>query len=83
MPHVFNYLVKITPENALGQYTIATKMMRFLKLAIVLIFGFITLEIIQSSTGDSSGRSGWFLPLTLGMILIPIVFFALKSLKLK
>lgn len=83
MPHVFNYLVEITPENALGQYTTATKMIRFLKVAIVLIFGFITLETIQSSTGDSPGLSAWFLPLTLGMIFIPIVFFIVKSLRTK
>ena len=36
-PHVFNYQSEITDENALHQYTNATRMMRVLKLVIVLI----------------------------------------------
>ncbi|MEJ7692363.1 DUF1648 domain-containing protein [Daejeonella sp.] len=83
MPHVFNYLVEITTENALRQYTNATKMMRFLKVTIVLIFGLISFETIQSSMGESEELTFWFLPLTLGMIFIPIAFFIIKSIKIK
>jgi uncharacterized membrane protein len=35
-PHVFNYPGQITKENAVHQYTYATRMMRVLKLVIVL-----------------------------------------------
>ena len=37
-PQYFNYLKTITPENAKRQYTIATRILRYLKVLIVLIF---------------------------------------------
>src|SRR5436305_5161277 len=40
-PRGFSYLIKITEDNAEKQYAIATKMYRFLKLAILLIFSLI------------------------------------------
>lgn len=41
-PHIFNYPTAITTENALAQYTNATRMFRILKLAVVFIFTIIT-----------------------------------------
>ncbi len=76
-PHIFNYPTNITTENALGQYTNATKMIRAIKFAIVFIFALITLKTMQSST-----LGIWFLPLVLMLIFIPI-FFQVKSSKLK
>lgn len=83
MPHIFNYLVEITEENALSQYTNATKMMRYLKLIIVVIFGLISIGTIQSSTRQSDGLGVWFLPFTLGIIFIPMAYFIIKSLRTK
>ena len=37
-PQYFNYLKTITAENAKRQYTIATRILRYLKVLIVLIF---------------------------------------------
>ena len=37
-PQYFNYLTTITPDNAKRQYTIATRILRYLKVLIVLIF---------------------------------------------
>jgi len=37
-PHVFNYPTSITTENALRQYSNATRMIRYLKFIIVFIF---------------------------------------------
>lgn len=37
-PEVFNYAVKITKENTEKQYANATKMIRYLKLMIILLF---------------------------------------------
>ena len=36
-PHVFNYPSEITKENALFQYTNATRMIRFLKIIVMII----------------------------------------------
>jgi len=80
-PHVFNYPTNITVDNALRHYTNATRMIRFLKFIIVVIFGLISLQTIRNANGQSSGLGVWFLPLTLGLIFIPMTYFIVKSFK--
>lgn len=78
-PHDFNYAKNITEENAFQQYTQATRLIRFLKLSIVLLFGIIVFETIQSAPGDSYGFGMWFLPLTLVIIFTPIIVYLIRS----
>ena len=80
-PHSFNYPTTITQDNALRLYTLATRMLRYLKLVLVMVFGGITFRTIQTATGESSGLGGWFLPLTAGLIFIPLIYFVIKSLQ--
>lgn len=82
-PHVFNYPTKITEENAFRQYTNATRMMRYLKLILVALFGLIAFKTIQSTSGNSSGLGIWFLPLTMGLVFIPLTYFIIKSFRAK
>jgi uncharacterized membrane protein len=82
-PHVFNYPTKITQGNAFRQYTNATRLMRYLKLIVVFIFGIIAFKTIQNANGEADGLGVWFLPLTLGLIFIPLIYFIVKSLKTK
>jgi uncharacterized membrane protein len=78
-PHVFNYPSEITTENALHQYTNATRMMRVLKLVVVLIFGLIVFRTIQNVNGNADGLGIWFLPLIMAMILIPMICFLINA----
>ena len=80
-PHIFNYPANITQDNALRQYTNATRLIRYLKLIIVFIFGLIAFKTIQNANGNADGLGVWFLPLTLGLIFIPLIYFVLKSFK--
>ena len=48
-PHIFNYPVNITTDNALRQYTHATRLIRYLKLIIVVIFGIILARAIRTA----------------------------------
>ena len=82
-PFVFNYPTIITEENAFRQYTNATRLVRYLKLIVVVIFGLIVYKTIQSTQGQSDGLGVWFLPLTLGAVFIPLAYFAIKSFKIK
>lgn len=82
-PHVFNYPTNITTDNALRQYTNATKMIRILKLVFVVVFGLIVLQTIRNVKGETNGLGAWFLPLTLGLIFIPIIYFTIRSFKAK
>jgi uncharacterized membrane protein len=82
-PQIFNYPTNITAENALEQYTNATKLIRYLKLILVIIFSIITYMIIQTTNGLSDGLGIWFLPLTLGLIFIPVIYYTIKAVKMK
>ena len=82
-PNIFNYPTAITQDNALRLYTLATRILRYLKLVLVVIFGGITFKTIQTASGESSGLGGWFLPLTAGLIFIPLIYFVIKSIKEK
>ena len=45
-PHIYNYPINITKENAFTQYTNATRLIRYLKLIVVVVFGLIALKAI-------------------------------------
>jgi uncharacterized membrane protein len=80
-PHVFNYPTEVTPENAQKLYTSATRLIRYLKLIIVLIFGAIAFRTIRHAQGSTDGLGIWFLPLTLGLIFIPLGYFVVRMIK--
>lgn len=82
-PHVFNFAVSITQENALKQYTNATRFIRYLKLVIVLIFGLIAFNMVQNAQGKADGMGIWVLPLMLGLIFIPLIIYIGWSFKNK
>jgi len=67
-PHQFNYATKITPENAEAQYRLATRLVRWLKAFIMLLFVYITWAgIIQGALTGTTTLSGWFLFLVLAI----------------
>ena len=78
-PHIFNYPTAITEDNALRLYTLATRMLRYLKLVLVLVFGGIEFMTIQNATGEEAGLGAWFLPLTLVLVFLPLIYFVFKS----
>lgn len=78
-PHRFNYPVPLTHENASTQYTRATRLIRYLKLVIIVIFTILTNRTIQTATGAGDGLGPWFLPLTLGLIFIPLLGYVASS----
>ena len=78
-PETFNYTVEITEENALAQYTNATKLLRFMKLALLILFIVIDYKTIAISKGASDGLGKWFLPFTIALIFVPVVFSVYKS----
>jgi uncharacterized membrane protein len=78
-PESFNYTEEITEENANEQYTNSTKLLRFMKLALLILFIVIDYKTIATSKGYSDGLGKWFLPFTIALIFIPIVFSVYKS----
>lgn len=82
-PHIFNYPLNITQENAYIQYSNATRLIRYLKLILIVIFGFIVFLTIQNSKGEANGLGIWFLPFSIGLIFIPLAYYVVRSFKSK
>lgn len=82
-PESFNYTVKITEHNAARQYKNSINMMRIMKIIVIIMFFIIDVKTIKTSMGKSEGLGIWFLPMTLGIVFIPIFYFAHKSHKMK
>jgi len=80
-PQIFNYLTKITDENASKQYTDSTRLLRFLKVIIVLTFSLIILFTYLTTIGVTNGLGSWFLPMMFGLFLIPTIISITQSLK--
>lgn len=80
-PHIFNYMTTITENNAVRQYTIATRILRYLKLAILIIFSTVILFTYQVTIGIKDGLGVWFLPFTFALILVPTIIFISQSFK--
>lgn len=80
-PHLFNHPTNITKENKLRLYTNATRLIRYLKLILVIIFGFIVFKTIQNVNGEADGLGNWLKPITLGMIFIPVMYFVFRAYK--
>jgi hypothetical protein len=58
-------------------------MIRFLKLILVLVFAGISFQTIQQANGTGEGLGLWFLPLTLVLIFVPLIYFVSKSFQTK
>ena len=78
-PHMFNHLGEITEENARFQYTIATRMLRILKIVIVINFGLIVYSTIQNVQQNTDSLGGWFIPIFFVSIFTPIIYYLIKS----
>lgn len=72
-PHIFNYPIPITEDNARRQYTIATRNLSILKVSIVLVFLLVILFSYLTSKGISDGLPTWLLPLSIGLLSVPTI----------
>lgn len=80
-PHLFNFPREVTEANALVQYTNASKMLRYVKLIMQLIFGSISYTTISIALGHSDGMNVWFLPTAMGVLFVPIIIFIVRSIR--
>jgi hypothetical protein len=67
-PHKFNYIIKVTEENALRLYSKGTRMLRIIK--VIAVFSFLAIEWQMSNSAESSLQSGWILTVVL---IFPVV----------
>jgi uncharacterized membrane protein len=80
-PHTFNFPKKVTEANAIQLYSYGTRLIRYLKVTLVLLLGYIELETFRVSNGSASNMNSWFIPLILVFILGPLLCFLFISSK--
>jgi len=78
-PHIFNYPVKITPENMLRHYTMATRLVRVLKLSVVIIFIIIAWTSCIAAIDQTNKLVFWFMPMILVIVFVPLGYYIYKS----
>jgi len=78
-PHQFNYMVKITPNNAEKQYRLATRMMRVLQFNISILFTCIIVKVVRLSVDKNLRLEWWLIPLLLLSIIIPTMYMVIVS----
>jgi uncharacterized membrane protein len=83
VPNQFNYAVKITPANALKQYALAIKLIRYLKAAVIWLFFYISYATIRVAENEEPGLGLWFLPIVLGGIMLPVIIYMIVAFRHK
>ncbi|MDR2928361.1 MAG: DUF1648 domain-containing protein [Cytophagaceae bacterium] len=78
-PHIMNYPVRITDENAFVQYRLMTRMSRCIAFTIALFFGYIELQSIRVALGrvERFGAIGSIIMTAL--IFIPVIYYRVKA----
>ncbi len=78
-PDRFNYTVKITPENAERQYSMATRFIRAMKTLVMLLFAFLVWYTIGIAQNQTEGLGFWPLPFLLIATLGTTFFYIFRS----
>lgn len=82
-PHTFNYPFTVTENNVEKVYFYSTRMLRYLKFILMVVFNIIVFRTIEQAKGNSQGLGTWFLPLVLCLTIIPVLYFLIKMLSTK
>jgi hypothetical protein len=78
-PQSMNYPVEITAENAETKYRLATRMLSYMRIAIVCTFLIIVYQTYKIVLGYSNDLESWNLPVILFLILGPTLIFVVIS----
>jgi len=79
-PHNFNYMVKITPQNAKQQYTIGTRIIRFTTLFVMALFYYISYKTVDITLhGTEPTLNKWFSPLIMIITIGGLIAIVLTS----
>lgn len=82
-PHIFNYTVKITEENASNQYTLATRFLRIIKCFVNILLLYIVHTSIQTAFTNHAELGKYFLPFILVFMFVPTISYIFFSYKKK
>ncbi|MFL0352299.1 DUF1648 domain-containing protein [Xanthomarina sp. GH4-25] len=73
-PHIHNYMVNITEENALKNYRLSTRTVRVINFFVMLLLLYIQYVMLQAGMGKETSLGVWLLPIVISSsIILPIV----------
>ena len=80
-PFIFNYPTKVTNENAEKLYTLATRIIRLIKVVVILLFTFLNFKTIEIAINRPTNIEKFHLPifLTILTILIGTMIYKMKK----
>ncbi|WP_353778147.1 DUF1648 domain-containing protein [Winogradskyella sp. 3972H.M.0a.05] len=72
-PHIHNYMVNITEENALKNYRFSIRMLRIVNFLCVLLFAYIVFKMIEGARDNQSSLGTGFVIIVIAIsMLLPI-----------
>lgn len=77
-PHVFNYPVKITAENAAEQYKKVSRLLRTVNSLVAIVFAYILYSTVQTALGHQNGLGGYFLWIFILLMSLPLVIYLIS-----
>jgi uncharacterized membrane protein len=81
-PHIHNYMVNITEENALKNYRFSTRIVRYTNLFLAIVFTLIQYMMIVSAQGKTTSLGSWIVPTIIGVSFIIPIFLIIYQYKL-
>lgn len=75
-PHIHNYMVNITEENALKNYKLSTRLVRFINLFCLILFAVIVFELIAIAKGNPLHLFNTGFLIAIGIVPIFIIAIA-------
>ncbi len=82
-PHLFNFPLTITEQNAERQYQYAKTMVSVLKLSIIVTFTYIQIQTINVAKETNLGLGSYFISLIVIGSFLPIIIYFIIALKNK
>lgn len=82
-PHLFNYPVEVTKNNAVELYSMSIKMMILLNVIIAFLFFILSIETIGGAKGWFDINLGWLTLAFMTLSLLIPFYFVLKMFKVK
>jgi uncharacterized membrane protein len=82
-PHVYNFPVPATDENAPHLYRLSRSMVIWLAAEIAVCFAFIEWTMLRTATGKSEGLVSIFVPVYLVLVFGTIGYFMFKTFKVR
>jgi len=72
-PHLHNYMVNITEENALKNYRFSTRIVRIVNMLSMIMLAYLTYQIVEGAKSNAFSLGTYFLPIVIGAsVLLPL-----------